>query len=594
MRAVYKKINAVLNLSLFLLCAGFLLFLFFDEQIFSLIEPKSFKAMWIWQKNPSLVIPRDNLFSLFYYLFFSLSFDLFETVSGFIRTTHILFCGFSFVFYLLWCRIQFKQMYLLLFASVFYICGYFLYPGNVFWFFFLNALLVVLFPKGIVIFLPCLVFSSFGIGSLFGIACLLYLFSLKNSYSFFLKVFSLLTFVLSMAFVVGIDGFFYASFALAMLDKEILLWQIILFCLLFAIPLFLAKWYAKVSVKRLVFLIIFFMVSVVGLKFFRPFEPLDIENQSVLGVKQLLAENDLSDDDLILLDDSSQSVSFFIASGLSCDKFIFADRATANAELFKKYLKHSVVGYVIARDTGEMPFGGTFFDPEGDWDIRTDNLIYESMYGDTVYSVWKFNQDASGDLDEGIEIFADYKYLPSNMILGAERMRKKVNANATDFMALTSLGRIYCEMLDFPKAKKWLFKALAVNDNYSDTYLHLAFTYTLEYSLSKHKPFYLYFLAKQLYLRGLCFEGANHEYYHLLGDLEEARGDLKEAVVYSQKALSLSNNTCDPSHYRMALWELQHDNKEKAKDHLQKAINNASIHSGDTAEKYKLLLSEID
>lgn len=588
------KGKSILKIITFLVFTAFLFFLTLSEPTLSLLDAKALQDIYIWKKSPSLLIPIKNLYSLGYYLLFAV-YSLFSvSIANFFSICNFLFCGVSFSLYLLFFRTKLKNIASVLVLGLLYMAGYFLLPGHIFWLFVLNVLLLFHFPCLTFLFLPLLLFSSFSLSVLFFFAGGVYLFFIQKERIDYRKLLVIFSFLAVFSIIVFIDAFFYNFAAFFAVDKKVLLWQFLLFSLLFAAPWALAVLEQKFNFKKAGFFLVIILAIFGVLIIFRPFVPLKAEKDAIAGVKALLLENDLSSDDLILLDNSPQCIAFFVFGLIDINNFMFVDKAFLSRELFKKYLKHSVVGYVIAKDTGQLPFAGNFFEPEGDWDIKTDNLVYENMYGDTIYNVWKFNQQLSGDLSEGVGIFDDYKYLPQNLVLGAERMFKKINENAFDYMALTALGRIYSEMLDFPKAKKWLFQAMSVKDDYSDVYLHLAFTYTLEYSLSKNKPYYLYFLSKQLYLRGLGFEETNHEYYHLLGDLEEARGNLKAAVSYSQKALELSNNTCDPSHYRIALWELNKGNKESAQAHLGKAIANAATHSGDTPAKYLTLLEKIN
>lgn len=586
--------NKTITAFIFAFFFGFFVFLIAGEYNSLHINPKALQDISLWFSSPSFIVPFSTLANLLYYLFFGLSKYFDADAASFYKILDLGFYLSAFLFYLIHCRRKLKDSFLYVYFAFLFALAYFLFPGGVFWLFCFILFAGIAFPRLQFIFMPLLLITSFALGVLVNIVFFFYtLYSCSKKRSFFNKMIIFVV-LLTASCLIFIDYYFYNLKALIAQNLQLLLWQALLLgCLVFCpnTALYLKN---KFRAKKSLLFLPAALAVLLGLKITAPFDVSVVEKDSIDGVGKVLLEHDLSEGDLILLDASGCSESFFLNSGISSEKFVFADFKAENLLLFKQYLRHIAISYLIMKDSEEFLGLDGVFTKEDEDSLRLDNLVYQKVYADTVYQVWQLDTERSVNLESGAHLFDTYRYLPQNLRLGAERMRKIVNNNKSDYMALTALGRIYAELLTFDKAKKWIRESIAVQDNYADSYLHLAFAYTLEYSLKQNRPYHLYFMAKNLYLRGISLEGANHEYYHLLGDLAEYKGDLAEALKYSEKSLELSGNTCDPSHYRIALFELEEGNKKKAKEHLHLAIANASTHSGDTPDKYRKLLDSLD
>lgn len=582
--------NKLIKAVFLLLFLSFFAFLLIGQNNLSQIEPKSLQDISLWLFSPSAVLPFSTLSKVLYYLFFGFFTYFDASIASFYKFLDIGFYLGAFLYYLVYSRKQLKDDTSYLFFVFVFSGAYFLFPGGIFWLFCLVFFLRVVFPRLKFIFMPLLLFIHFPLGLVVNLVIFTFgIFDTKKR-DIWLGL-SFITVLAASAYLLFIDYYFYAFSALMPSCFVMFFWQLMLFALLTLFPkimLYLQIKLKAVFVLPLVFILLF------SLKLMAPFDIFVAEEDSVNGVGKLLVEHDFSEGDLILLDNSQNAKSFFLTSGINPQKFVFADFNKKNLLLFKQYLRHIAISYLVMQDGQELFGLDGVFAKEDENTLRLDNLSYHKIYADTVYQVWQLDTEKSTNLQSGAILFDNYKYLPQNLRLGAERMRKMVNGNSFDYMALTALGRIYAELLTFDKAKKWIRKSIALRDNYADSYLHLAFAYTLEYSLKPKRPYHLYFMAKHLYLRGMSLEGANHEYYHLLGDLEEYRGNESEALKYSKQALALSENKCDPSHYRLALFEIKNGNEEKAKKHLKTAIKNAPTHSGDTPDKYQALLDTLD
>lgn len=556
---------------------------------YSLVNPRSFKDISYWAGSVSFIIPKSNLFNFSYYLLFVLIEPFFENLDILLKKSNFVVYIISFLFYLFYCNKRFKNIFTVFFASLFYLGIYFLLPGANFWVFCSNFLLLLIVPQAAFLLVPLLLLNSFVLGALGSLIFLAYLFLIKKDKVPFLVKLSLVTYTFVCTYILALDYFFYGLSVLKSQDINFLIWQGgLLISILLVTQMF---FYLSHNFRgHKLFLIVLVSISfLVGFKTLTPSALIRPLKYSDIDFATFLDKYDLKEENILLLDTGKESLSFFVHSGVDVKNYIFYDDLTDNKNIFEKFLISDRISYVIAENKEIL----SFFEKEVRENSNLDKFVCRPVY-ESAYDIWQISTSHNSNVLSGENVFQDYKYLPRNLRLGAESMHKKINSNPYDYMAYTSLGRIYRDLLNFEKAKKHLRQAIALKDDYADAYLHLANTYTIQYSLSKKNSYFLYFMAKQLYLRGLCFDKQNHEYYHLLGDLEEAKGNLKEAVKYSKESLRLSNDICDPSHYRLALWEKERGNIENAKQHLLKAIKYAPSHSGDTPDKYKDLLKTLD